>query len=82
MKNIKSKINEDAGKRQVDTFIIPPIPSKWYSRKQGTRHVVDKTLGGDIVYFQGRLPSESWQYWGKRCTLEEWHKFQKTAKAV
>lgn len=60
--------------------VMPPIPSKWKSRQNGTRHVVDKTLGGDVVYFKGRLPTDSWRRWGDRCTLEEWAEYEKTAK--
>ena len=63
--------------------VMPPIPSKWYSHKHGTRHVIDRTFGGDIVYIQGRLPVDFYrEMYNKYCTLEEWGEYHKTAKAV
>ena len=61
----------------------PPIPSTWKSRKHGTRHVGDKTLGGDVVYIQGRWPKEPWRWeCQEHCTLLEWQRYQATAKRI
>ena len=61
----------------------PKIKSKWKSKKHGTRHVVDYTLGGHIVYIQGRMPINPWlSYYHKKCTLEEWEEYQKTAEEI
>jgi hypothetical protein len=70
-------------KMNVRPLVIPPIPSKWQSRKHGTRYVIDRTLGGDIVYIQGRLPSRWWNsMYHSHCSLSEWQDYQKTAKEV
>jgi len=67
---------------KVYTVVRPPIPSKWKSRKYGTRHVIDRTLGGEIVYVQGRMPSEPWRHWWPSCTLKVWGEYAKTARQV
>ena len=64
-------------------MVVPPIPSKWKSRKYGTRHVIDRTGGWDVVYIQGRCPVNPWkEMYHRTCTLAEWGKYQKTAKRM
>uniref|UniRef100_A0A6M3XJS6 Uncharacterized protein n=2 Tax=viral metagenome TaxID=1070528 RepID=A0A6M3XJS6_9ZZZZ len=88
---MENKMNENSENRQkstaqdvdVQAMVIPPIPSKWHSHKYGTRHVVDRTLGGHIVYIQGSLPQKPWNtMYQDICTLSEWLEYQKKAKRV
>lgn len=74
---------------------VPPQPpkpgSKWHrpnSRGRGfvistpaeTRHVVDRTLGGGVVYVSGRLSRRSYNQ--ITCTLAQWHDWAANAKEV
>lgn len=58
----------------------PKVPSKWrrpatrgrgfvVNYPQETRHVVDRTLGGDVVFLRGNHNSPHQE---KRCTLAQW----------
>jgi hypothetical protein len=62
----------------------PPLAGeKWVIRKRGTRwagetrHVVDRTLGGDVVFVRGRLSQhggrevvslDTWNWWARHAT--------------
>lgn len=55
---------------------FPEPGTKVTRRKVGkteTRTVLDRTLGGLVVYVSGRPRRNSWKAYGERCTLEEWH---------
>lgn len=68
----------------------PKIGSVWHrsnSRGRGfvinhpaeTRHVIDRTLGGDVYFVSGRLYRTAFT---ERCTLEEWDNWAYEAKQV
>lgn len=40
---------------------------------QETRHVIDRTLGGGVVYVSGRFTRRSWHH--VTCTLAEWREW-------
>lgn len=44
-----------------------------------TRTVVDRTLGGSVVYVSGRFTRHALRI---ECTIEDWVEWQKTAKQV
>jgi hypothetical protein len=63
--------------------MFPTPGSKFVSRhggKRETRWVIDKTLGGHVVYEVGRRPRNAYRSYGLRCTLAEWHEWAKHAK--
>jgi len=39
---------------------------------QETRHVIDRTLGGDVIYVSGRYYRNAYK---EQCTLREWNKW-------
>jgi len=62
----------------VPVWKMPPHPGeKWRSRKPyETRHVVDRTFGGDVVYRYGR------SLYNASCSLAEWFDWERTAKML
>lgn len=56
----------------------PKPGTKFKCRRNGTRHVLDRTLGGDVIFFQGDQRNR----WRKQCTLAEWNEYLKTAKRI
>lgn len=48
-------------------------------RKVRTRHVMDRTLGADVVYVEGRWSRFARQ---SQCTLGEWTDWIKNAKLI
>lgn len=66
----------------------PAAGTRWYrpnSNGRGfvtnhpaeTRHVVDRTLGGDVIFVSGKLTRFACR---QECTLEEWMSWQHDAK--
>ena len=57
-----------------------PLPGtkvvRRHKGKQETRWVLDRTLGGQVVYISGRWSRHV--VYGERCTLEEWHEWAGT----
>jgi hypothetical protein len=63
----------------MDSF--PPIPSKWVSKENGTRTVVDRTEGGLVVYIEGRLVPSPGRYTDHRvCPLAQWLEYEARAR--
>lgn len=57
----------------------PQAGETWRKRengKQETRFVVDRTLGGDVLYDKGR------ERWHHRCTESEWKQWVDGAKRL
>lgn len=58
----------------------PHAGEKWRRRRpQKTRTVVDRTLGGDVVFVNGRRTRFARQ---EQCTETEWAMWQSEAKQV
>lgn len=56
----------------------PKSGMKFKSRIHGTRQVIDRTLGADVIYWQGD-PRNRYR---KQCTLDEWNEYLRTAKRI
>ena len=57
----------------------PPVGSKWRSKTEGTRKVIDRDFGGRVVYRQLYANKSSSEH---RCSLSEWHQYQAKAKLI
>lgn len=68
----------------------PRAGSKWHRpnargmgfvtvKPEETRHVIDRTLGGDVIFVSGRWSRHAYK---QRCTLGEWLDWQHDAKEV
>ena len=42
------------------------------SHPQETRHVIDRTLGGDVIFVSGRWSRNAYR---EQCSLAEWNKW-------
>lgn len=49
------------------------------SKPQETRHVLDRTLGSDVIYVSGRYSRHAYRH---QCTLDQWLDWQHDAKKV
>ncbi len=49
------------------------------SKPAETRHVYDRTLGGDVIYVSGRFTRHAYK---QQCTLSEWNDWAHDAKQV
>lgn len=69
------------GPRRGEVWKRPNSRGKGFvvSKPAETRHVVDRNLGGDVIYVSGRWSRHAYK---QQCTLSEWLEWQHDAKRI
>lgn len=67
------KAKETWRRPQMKTGFVIPYPAE-------TRHVIDRTLGGDVIYISGRWTAR--ECFRKQCTLADWLDWAADARKV